>query len=459
MHDKRMVEKAVVVGGSMAGLLAARVVADHADEVVIAERDRFPDDPDFRAGVPQARHAHVLLQRGQRIIETLFPGIVDEMVAAGARLHDVGRDFSMITWAGDAVRFESGIPFLAVSRPFLEHHVRRRVRALPNVRVRSEVRTVGLTGDAKRVTGIRTQAGETVASDLVIDASGRECKSGEWLQQLGVAPPVATVVKPFLGYASRLYRAPKQPVWDRLAVLIGAMPPTFTRGGAIVPIEGDRFHVTLMGMNGDHPPTDEPGFLAYARDLPVPGFREWLDAAEPLTDIHGFRFEQNRLHRFEASALPAGYIAVGDAVASFNPIYGQGMSTSAIGAEVLAAVLAEAPPSEKLPRVFQRRLAKALKEPWTATTTEDLRYPGTEGERLFAHRVAYAYIDRLFVLASRDQDREARRALIEVFGMTKPSSHLFRLPLAWRALRRSIPRDLPRPQDRAREAVPSPKSP
>jgi 2-polyprenyl-6-methoxyphenol hydroxylase-like FAD-dependent oxidoreductase len=438
------------VGGSMAGLLAARALADHVGEVVIAERDRFPDQPKFRGGVPQARHAHVLLQRGQQIIETMFPGITEEMVGEGGRVYDVGRDFAFMSWAGDAVQFDSGIPFLAVSRPFLEHHVRRRVRALANVRVRPDSRVIGLDGSATRVTGVRMHGGETLAADLVVDASGRDCKSRDWLEAIGVVPPQVTLVKPFLGYASRLYQPPAAQILDRAAILAMSLPPTFTRGIALVPIEGGRYLVTLMGLNGDHPPTDEQGYDAYARALPIPGVADWLKAATPVGDIYGFRFEQNRLHHFDACALPAGYLAVGDAVASFNPIYGQGMSISAIGAQMLGAVLAEKTPSAKLPRVFHRRLAKALQEPWRSTTTEDLRHPGTDGKRVFAHRLAYAYIDRLFLASARDVD--VRRALIEVFGMTKPSSHLFSLPLALRAMRTAIPAQLVRPQDAIRRA-------
>jgi 2-polyprenyl-6-methoxyphenol hydroxylase-like FAD-dependent oxidoreductase len=441
-------ETAIVIGGSMAGLLAARVLADHFDTVTIVERDRFPTEPEFRAGVPQSRHAHVLLERGRQIIEKLFPRISDEMVAGGARLYDAARDFSFLSWAGEAVRFESGIPFLAVSRTFLEHHVRRRVLALPNVRVRAETRLVGFEGTATRLTGVQTLDNEVLTANLIVDASGRDSKTPEWLETLGVAPMKVTVVKPFIGYASRQYQAPEHAVWDRVAVIAGSMPPVFTRATAIVPIEGGRFFVTMVGLNGDYPPTDDEGFVAFGRSVPMPGLHDWLAAARPVGDIYGFRFEQNRLRHFEDCVLPAGYLAVGDAVASFNPIYGQGMTVAAIGAETLSSVLASKPSTVHLPRKFHARLAKALKEPWTATTTEDLRFPGTDGKRTFAHRVAYSYIDRLFVLASRHAD--VRRSLLEVFGMTKRSSHLFRLPLALRAMMTSIPRGVVRPQDAPR---------
>jgi 2-polyprenyl-6-methoxyphenol hydroxylase-like FAD-dependent oxidoreductase len=443
-------ERTIVIGGSIAGLLAARVLADRSREVLIAERDRLPEQPELRAGVPQARHAHILLERGRRIIETLFPGICNEMVAAGARLYDVGRDVSFISWAGDAVRFDAGIPFLAVSRPFLEHHVRRRLLALPNVVARPETRVVGLAGARERVTGVRIHGSDVLSADLVVDGSGRESRLPEWLKALGVAPPLETVVKPFLGYASRIYQPSERTVWDRVALIASSLPPAFTRGVALFPIERGRYLVTLLGLNADYPPTHEDGYLEYARSLAVPGLSEWLAAATPAGEIHGFRFEQNRLRHYERCALPAGVLAIGDSVASFNPIYGQGMTMSAIGAEVLGTVLAEGPRAAALPRRFHRRLATVLKEPWTTTTTEDLRYPGTEGERTLSHRIAYAYIDRLFVLTASDV--AARRALIEVFGMTKPGSHLFRLPLALRAMTTAIPRSVKRPQEALRSA-------
>jgi 2-polyprenyl-6-methoxyphenol hydroxylase-like FAD-dependent oxidoreductase len=437
-------DRAVVVGGSVAGLLAARVLADHFREVVIVERDEFPDAPEFRAGVPQARHAHALLERGRRIIEAMLPGISDEMMAEGALSYDVGRDFSFVTWVGDAVRFDAGIPFLAVSRPFLEHHIRRRVLALPNVTARTGVRLIGLEGSAQRVTGVRAHGGESIAAELVVDGGGRGSKAPEWLAELGIVAPAETVVKPFLGYASRVFEAPPPDVWDRVALIALALPPRYTRGVSAVPIENGRYIVTLIGMNTDFPPTDAAGFDAFARGLPVPDFHRWLDAARPVGDIHGFRFEQNRLRHYERCALPAGFIAIGDAVASFNPIYGQGMTTAAIGIEALAGVLARSSSAATLPRTFHRRLAKVLAQPWTGTTTEDLRFPGTEGKRTFAHKLAYAYMDRLFVRGATDQ--ATRRLLIEVFGMTRPSSHLFRPRTLLSVLATSLPRDLVRPQ-------------
>jgi 2-polyprenyl-6-methoxyphenol hydroxylase-like FAD-dependent oxidoreductase len=439
-----MGERAIVVGGSMAGLLAVRVLADHYKEVVLVDRDQLPSQAEQRPGVPQARHAHVLLERGRRVIEHLLPGLGEALIADGARQYDSARDFAFWSWAGEAVRFDSGIPYLAASRALLEHHVRKRVLALPNVRTRLGVAPGGLAGDAKTVTGIRLPDGE-LSGDLVVDATGRESKGPEWLKALGITPPAETVVKPFLGYASRIYEGPAKPVWDQVALIAMGLEPEFTRGIGMVPIENGKFIVTVIGLNGDYPPTDEAELAKFVRSIPVPQFHGWLAAATPVSPISGFRYERNRLRHYEACALPAGFITVGDAVVSFNPIYGQGMTTAAIGIELLAEVLASKPSPAELPRRFHKKLIGVLKQPWTSTTTEDLRYPGTEGKRNFGQKLAYAYVDRLFLLASTNT--AVRAALIEVFGMIRSPSALFSPSMMWRVLRTSIPPEKVRPQD------------
>jgi 2-polyprenyl-6-methoxyphenol hydroxylase-like FAD-dependent oxidoreductase len=436
-------KRAVVIGGSMAGLLAARVLSDHFAEVTIVERDRFPDGADFRAAVPHGRHAHALLERGRRIVEALLPGIQDEMIAAGARLLDATRDFSWLSWFGESVRYESGLPALAVSRLMLEHHVRRRVLALPNVRVRTGAMVARLEGTADRVLGARLQDGEVVASDLVVDAGGRDAATPRWLEALGVEPPTDTVVKPFLGYASRWYEPPTEPVWDRNLVMVASRPPRFTRGMALWRVERGRFIVTMMGMNADYPATNEADYLDWARSLEVPGLMDWFAAARPLGPIYGFRFEQNRLRHFERCRMPHGLIAVGDAVASFNPVYGQGMTTAAMGVELLGDVLAERGTND-IGRVYHRRLAKVLAPAWAQTTTEDLRYPGTEGRRAFAHRIVRAYVDRVFLIASTRPN--VRTALFRVLNMVDPAMHLFKPSLLLRVLFTRIPKGTMRAQ-------------
>jgi 2-polyprenyl-6-methoxyphenol hydroxylase-like FAD-dependent oxidoreductase len=233
-------------------------------------------------------------------------------------------------------------------------------------------------------------------------------------------------------------------MWDRDLVIMTARPPHYTRTMFLVPIENGRYIVTMAGLNGDYPPTDEAGLTEWTRSLELPGVSEWVAAARPLGPIYGFRFEQNRLRHFERCKLPGGFIAVGDAVASFNPIYGQGMSTAAMSAELLQALLGAGVDAGALSRTFHRRLAKLLAPAWDQTTTEDLRFPGTEGKRKLAHKIMYAYIDRVFLLTATFP--EVRTALYGVLGMTEPATHLFKPSVLWRVLRTGIPLDKVRPQ-------------
>ena len=450
MSDTSGSKRAVVVGGSMAGLLAARVLSSHFGEVVILERDQFPSDVEPRAAAPQGRHAHALHERGRQVLEGLLPGLQAEMLAAGARHYDAARDISWLSWFGECVRYDWGLPLIACSRPFLEHHVRRRVVALPNVRTRTGAMVARLEGTAERVTGVHLQDGEVIAADLVVDAGGRDAATPRWLEALGVEPPTDSLVKPFLGYASRSFDAPAQRVWDRDAVVITSRPPRFTRTLFLFPVEHRRYVITLAGMNGDYPPTNEADFVEWVRSLEEPAVLDWLSAARPTGPIYGFRFEQNRLRHFERCPLPRRLIAVGDAVASFNPIYAQGETVAALGAELLDRVLTETR-GDDIGRVYHRRLAKLLQPAWVQTTTEDLRFPGTQGKRTFAQPIVRAYIDRLFFLTATRPD--VRTALFEVLGMTRPATHLFKPWLFLRAMLARIPKSKLRAHQALRPAA------
>ena len=452
MSNESGSKRAVVVGGSMAGLLAARVLSGHFGEVVILERDQFPSDAEPRAAAPQGRHGHALHERGRQILEGMLPGLQEEMLAAGARHYDAARDLSWLSWFGECIRYDWGLPLVACSRPFLEHHVRRRVLALPNVRARTGATVARLEGSADRVTGVHVQDGEVIAADLVVDAGGRDSAAPRWLEALGVATPAESVVKPFLGYASRSFEAPAQRVWDRDAVVITSRAPRFTRTLFLFPVENGRYIITLAGLNGDYPPTNEAGFVEWVRSFEEPAVLDWMAAARPVGPIYGFRFEQNRLRHFERCTLPRRLIAVGDAVASFNPIYAQGETTAALGAELLGNVLAETP-GDDVGRVYHRRLAKLLQPAWMQTTTEDLRFPGTEGKRSFAQPIVRGYIDRLFFLSATRP--EVRTALFEVLGMTKPATHLFKPSLFLRAMLARIPKS----KVRAHQALTPPSAP
>ena len=243
--------RAVVVGGSLAGMLAARVLSDHFDDVIVLERDRFPGTATARKGLPQARHAHALLERGRGVMERLLPGLTEELVRAGAELMDATRDVATMCPYGWYVRCSGGPTLLGSSRDLIDQGVRGRVAAIPNVRIRQGVDVDGLIrepGDGSGVVGVRLRARpaghgadrmrEELAADLVVVADGRNSRLPDWLTALGYEPPQETVVNSFQGYASRRYRPAAGFKADWKALYIQQAPPDDPRGGLISPVEG-----------------------------------------------------------------------------------------------------------------------------------------------------------------------------------------------------------------------------
>jgi 2-polyprenyl-6-methoxyphenol hydroxylase-like FAD-dependent oxidoreductase len=447
---------ALVTGGSMAGLLAARVLADHFDRVTVLERDRLPEGAAPRPGVPQARHAHVLLMRGQSILEQLFPRFGEEMVASGALLIDSAGEIAWLTPAGWGVRFPSSLQALFSSRDMLEWHVRRRVAAHPRIQFRESCEVTGLAANASltEVTGVRIRSSgsneqpsgeeERIDADLVVDAGGRRSDAPAWLEGLGYDRPEETVVNAHLGYASRVYRRPVgfRAGWKGL--YIQAAPPDGTRFGVIAPIEGDRWIVSLGGGDRDYPPTDEAGFLEFARSLPCPWFYEAIQNAEPLSPISGFRATENRLRHYERlSRLPEGLLVLGDAACAFNPVYGQGMTAAALGAMALDRCLTEqrqrCPGSDLtgLSVRFQKRLAGVTATPWMLATGEDYRYCGTTAAPAsWSTRLMHRYVDHVVRLSTSNPG--VRRTFMEVFHLISPPQSLFRPGVLSRVLGQAI---------------------
>jgi 2-polyprenyl-6-methoxyphenol hydroxylase-like FAD-dependent oxidoreductase len=422
----------------MAGMLAARVLADHYGAVTLLERDCFPETPAPRKGLPQGRHGHALLERGRRIVERLLPGLTGELVQAGAELMDFTRDFAWLAPSGWYLRVPSNLPMLACSRDLLDWGIRQRVAALPNVRVRQQVDIAGLArgpGGGARVAGVRlrsrspydqTDDGEVLAADLVVVADGRHSRLPVWLSELGYEPVQETVVNSFHGYASRSYRRPTAFASDWKALYIQQAPPGDPRGGIIQPIEGGRWLVSLFGGDGDYPPTDDAGFLAFARSLRSPALYEALVAAEPLTPIVSQRATENRLRHYDRlGRFPDGVVAVGDAFCAFNPVYGQGMSAAALGADLLDHWLREGvhrgPAGGQL---FHGWLARATDPAWQLATGADYRYRAVQGApQGRMARLTGRYLDAVMQTATRRP--WVRRRLADVLQLLRPPSALF----------------------------------
>lgn len=376
---------AVVIGSSIAGLAAARVLSDHFDRVTLIERDRLPATPDFRRGAPQGRHAHLLLPPGQAILEQLFPGLNVALLAAGTTFINSGPETTFFldgAWHDD-------LTCLSCSRPLLESTLHQRVTAHPRVRILQGHDVLDLAVDSHRqqVTGVRLRRRGSASTEislpaqLVVDASGRGSRAPPWLASLGYTPPRETIIDPFTGYTTRIYRRPPGFAENWNLLRVRRTPPDGTRGGLISPIEGDRWYVTLIGMSRDYPPTDEEGFLAFARSLPSPRIYEAIGAAEPLSGIHGFRNTENRLRHYEE--LPRyleGLLVCGDAVCAVSPVHAQGMTSALLGLEGLAGCLAEQHSRGHLTglaQTFQQRLRQATQGVWKLVIGDDLRWPAT----------------------------------------------------------------------------------
>jgi 2-polyprenyl-6-methoxyphenol hydroxylase-like FAD-dependent oxidoreductase len=436
-------DRAVVLGASLAGLLAARVLTDAYGQVTLIDRDQLPETPMHRRGVPHARHIHALAARGQQALEELFPGLTAELVAHGVPAGDMLADARLYLGGHRLRRAQAGVVLLCTSRPLLESRVRARVRMLANVRFLDRCDVVGLatTSDGRRVTGARLlrradgSAEEVLGADLVVDATGRGSRIPVWLEALGYARPERELVRIGLGYATRTYRLPSAALGGDLGVLHGATPE-HPRAGALQALEGERWMVTLAGILGDHPPTDPEGFLAFARSLRFPDIYEAIRDAEPLDDPVPFRYPASIRYRYERLArFPDGLLVMGDAVCHTNPIYGHGMTMAALEALTLRRHLQRSTAPQ--PRRWFRDLARVVDVPWEMAGGADLSFPGVQGHRTAKVRLLGAYLARLHAAAAHDA--RLASAFVRVAGLVARPESLLRPGVALRVLRGSLP--------------------
>jgi 2-polyprenyl-6-methoxyphenol hydroxylase-like FAD-dependent oxidoreductase len=450
-------QHAVVIGGSMAGLLAARVLSDHFAQVTIIERDRLSEHVEPRKGVPQGRHVHILLMKGETILRELFPDLYAAFAQDGA-VPVTSADLQWYDFGVWKAPSPNLIKSYCGSRPFLEQYVRRFLVARANVRFIDgcEVNRLYVNEDYTRVTGVSLvyrdaeERAADVAADLVVDASGRGSRAPQWLTSLGYGRVEETSVKVDVGYATRIYRRPSDLPLDWKLLLVYPTPPHERRGGLVFPIENDCWMVTLAGRLGEYPPNDEAGFLEYARSLPEPSLYEAIKEAEPVTPIVTYKYAANRWRHYERMArLPEGFVILGEAVCSFNPIYGQGMSVAALEAKMLDACLRDQQRRGTrndlagFPQRFQQAIVKVVKVPWMLATGEDFRYPATEGKRPFGMRLLHWYTRRVNELTASNLLVTGR--FYEVLHLLKPPTALFDPRIVWAVLRQELasPRQKP----------------
>jgi 2-polyprenyl-6-methoxyphenol hydroxylase-like FAD-dependent oxidoreductase len=429
---------AIVIGGGIAGHLAARVLSDHFQQVTLIERDAFPARPESRQGVPQGDHVHAVLAKGQEILSQLFPDLMSSLIAGGAVPADMGLHFHWHHHGVWKTQFQSSIAITLLTRPFLEHAIADRVRALGNVRViKARAEQLQIDPDRRRVLGVAIRSGADgvtpMEADLVVDASGRGSRTPQWFQAMGYPQPAESSVRVDITYASRLYRAPRnRREWHALHVT--SLPP-HKRHGVIFVVEGDRLLATLVGLHGERPPSDDTGYLDYARSLTTPDIHRVIAEAEPLTPIATLRFPANvRRHYERLAAFPDRLLVVGDAVCTFNPIYGQGMTVSALESIALDRLLQKQAGDDltDVCRRFRNEVAAIVDTPWALATTEDLRHPEAIGPRPLGSAFLHWYMGRLHVNCA--SDTKLALAFYRVMHMLDPPASLFRPPIMWRVL-------------------------
>jgi flavin-dependent dehydrogenase len=447
---------AIVIGGSMAGLLTSRILLNHFERVTLIERDVYPEKPDYRPGVAQARQLHQLMVRANIILESLFPGIEQELLNLGAEQIDWPKDVLIVYGSQTVPRFSFNLRTLFLGRPLLDWTIKSRLKAFKGFHFIEghEVTDLLYDTEQKSVTGVllgrsnntkndNNSSINSLVAELVVDTTGRATRTHKWLASCGYTSPQKTVVDASIGYASRLYEPAAGFIADWKAIQMWPRPP-YLRGGGIYPVGNNLWHVGLIGINGDYPLTDEAGFLEFSKTLPGLQIYEAIKLAKPVSEIYSYRQTQNRLYHYEKlSQMPESFIALGDAVCAFNPVYGQGITVAALSAVILDELLQE----EKYKKgkltgfsiQFQKKLAKELVHPWLLATLEDFNWSKTKGikpQPWFAYKLIQKYTNKLLQQAAREPD--ICQLFGEVMHMLKPTYLLFSPQIFWRVLQGSV---------------------
>lgn len=408
---KMIAKQAIVIGASMGGLLAARALADYYQQVIVLERDIFPYEGKNRKGVPQGHHAHGLLSRGREVLEQLFPGITEELKAQGALPQDVLQQTRWFANGGYLYqKSPSNLNGLLLSRPLLETQVRKRLLSLPNIKIIENSHVLGLlaTPDHSRILGVRFihhqsdgSSESTLNADLVVDATGRRSQSPVWLEKLGYEKPQEEQVHVGIGYMTRIYRRRPEHLQGDLATVVSPCLPNW-RYGVILAQESDRWVVTIGGYLGDHAPADEKGFLEFAKSMPATEIYEVIKDAEPLSELLPYKLPSNQRYHYEGMArFPEDYLVFGDAICSFNPIYGQGMTVAALESLALQNCLAQG--SQNLWTRFFKEAGKVVEISWSMSVNSDLCITQMSGTRNSQVSFLNWYMSKLHFAARKDR--------------------------------------------------------
>ena len=427
-------KQAVVIGAGMAGLAAAGAVADYFERVIVLERDRLPNQAVPRPGAPQSRQLHGLLPGGQRALTDLFPHFERELLDAGSvPLRMLGELRVEMPGVGPLPSRDFGWLFYGASRPLIELITRRQTERLSNLTVRSECQVLEITAtpDGTMVTGVRYESADgrqaILAADLVVDASGRGAPTLALLRSSGQPVPDEIVIGIDLHYTTTTFVIPQDASTNWRGIATHPHAPERSRGGYMLPIEGNRWVLTLTGRLGERPPAEPDGFMDYARRLETQTIYNAIKHAERQGGFERYAYPASAWRRFDRlSSFPDGLVPIGDSICRFNPVYGQGMSVAAQEARLLNQLLkgraTRADPFAGLALAFFSESLPLVEAPWNMSAVPDLVYPETRGERPADFDSRLKYNGALIRTAM--YDAAVHRLLVEVQQLLKPPSVL-----------------------------------
>lgn len=432
--------QAIVLGASIGGLMVARALSNHFDSVTVIEKDKVERQPCTRKGQAHTRHLHGLLPGGLNAMLHYFPDLQDALAANGANVCNFAKDMVWYTYGGYRQRFDMNLTGATMSRPLLEHLIRERVLAMPNIELmdNTAVKNLIASDDQQRVKGVHIELSGLgkamdLHADLVVDVTGRGSRSAQWLSDLGFDAPKTSEVKVNVSYATRIFkRNPNDPRSSNWMLYTPKAPEEMYFAG-LFPVEGDRWIMTIGGWHGTQVDADETAFLEAVRKLPMPEFYEIISKCEPLSEVMPYKFSHSlRRHYEKLKRFPLGYLVLGDAVCSFNPTYGQGMTSAAMQAIELDKLLNENLPEGQLAHAFFRQASKVIDIPWQLAVGEDFRYPATAGPKPAGVDFINKYVSRVHRATLKDP--VVCGAFLRVMSLLKAPTSLFHPKILWRVM-------------------------